>query len=96
MAAYFIVEIDITDPAGFEDYRKRVPATIERFGGRYLVRGGPLETIEGTWTPKRVAVLEFPSVAQAKQWYLSEDYRELKALRQRTARGSIILVEGIG
>jgi uncharacterized protein (DUF1330 family) len=96
MAAYFIVEIDITDPAGFEDYRKRVPATIERYGGRYLVRGGPLETIEGTWTPKRVAVLEFPSVAQAKQWYLSEDYRELKALRQRTARGSIILVEGIG
>jgi uncharacterized protein (DUF1330 family) len=95
MAAYFIVEIDIADPAGFEDYRKRVPATIERYGGRYLVRGGTLETIEGAWTPKRVAVLEFPSVAQAKQWYHSEDYRELKALRQRTARGSIILVEGV-
>jgi uncharacterized protein (DUF1330 family) len=71
MAAYFIVEIDITDPAGFEDYRKRVPATIERYGGRYLVRGGPLETIEGTWTPKRVVVLEFPSLDQARRWYHS-------------------------
>jgi uncharacterized protein (DUF1330 family) len=95
MAAYFIVEIDIADSAGFEDYRKRVPATIERYGGRYLVRGGPLETIEGTWTPKRVVVLEFPSLDQARRWYHSEEYRELKAIRQRTARGSIVLVEGV-
>jgi uncharacterized protein (DUF1330 family) len=94
MAAYFIVELDITDPAGFEDYRKRVPATIERYGGRYLVRGGTLETIEGSWTPKRVVVLEFPSLDQARRWYHSEEYRELKPLRLRTSRGSIVLVEG--
>ena len=94
MAAYFIVEIDITDPVGFEDYRKRVPATIERYGGRYLARGGTLETIEGSWTPKRVVVLEFPSIDQARRWYHSEEYRELKALRLRTSRGSIVLVEG--
>jgi uncharacterized protein (DUF1330 family) len=94
MAAYFIVEIDITDPVGFEDYRRRVPATIERYGGRYLARGGTLETIEGSWTPKRVVVLEFPSIDQARRWYHSEEYRELKALRLRTSRGSIVLVEG--
>jgi uncharacterized protein (DUF1330 family) len=94
MAAYFIVEIDITDPVGFEDCRKRVPATIERYGGRYLVRGGTLETIEGGWTPKRVVVLEFPSIDQARRWYHSEEYRELKALRLRTSRGNIVLVEG--
>ena len=94
MAAYFIVEVDITDPVGFEDYRKRVPATIERYGGRYLARGGTLETIEGSWTPKRVVVLEFPSIDQARRWYHSDEYRELKALRLRTSRGSIVLVEG--
>ncbi len=96
MAAYFIVELEITDPAGYEEYRRRVPATIERHGGRYLVRGGTLETIEGTWTPKRVVVLEFPSAEQAKRWYHSPEYDELKPLRHRTARGSIILVEGVG
>ena len=95
MAAYFIAELDIVDAAAFEDYRKRVPATIERHGGRYLARGGALETMEGSWTPKRVVILEFPSVEQAKRWYHSEDYRELKALRHKTSRGSIVLVEGV-
>jgi uncharacterized protein (DUF1330 family) len=96
MPAYFIAELEITDAAGFEDYRKRVPATIEQYGGRYLVRGGTLETIEGTWTPKRVVLLEFPSVDQARRWYHSEEYSQLKALRHRTSRGSIVLVEGVG
>jgi uncharacterized protein (DUF1330 family) len=95
MAAYFIVEIDIQDPAGFEEYRRQVPATIERYGGRYLVRGGQHETIEGDWRPKRIVVLEFPSVEQAKRWYDSEEYRRLKPLRLRTARGHIVLVEGV-
>ena len=95
MAAYFIVEIDIQDPAGFEEYRRQVPATIERYGGRYLVRGGQHETIEGDWRPKRIVVLEFPTVEQAKRWYDSEEYRRLKPLRLRTARGHIVLVEGV-
>ena len=95
MAAYFIVEIDIHDPAGFEEYRKQVSATIERYGGRYLVRGGRHETIEGEWRPKRIVLLEFPSMEQAKRWYESDEYRPLKALRLRTARGHIVLVEGV-
>ena len=95
MAAYFIVELDVQDAAGFEEYRKQVPPTIERHGGRYLVRGGAYETLEGSWKPKRVVVLEFPTVDAARRWYDSEDYRDLKALRQRTARGHVLLVEGV-
>ncbi len=95
MAAYYIVEIDIQDPARFEEYRSKVPATIERYGGKYIVRGGRLETLEGEWRPKRIVVLEFPSVEQAKRWYDSEEYRPLKELRRRTARGHIVLVDGV-
>lgn len=95
MAAYFIVEIDIQDPKGFEEYRQKVPATIERYGGRYLIRGGRQETIEGTWRPKRIVLLEFPSVEQAKRWYDSPEYRPLRELRLRTAHGHIVLVEGV-
>jgi uncharacterized protein (DUF1330 family) len=95
MAAYYIVEVDVHDPAGFEEYRQKVPATIERYGGRYLVRGGPHQTIEGDWRPKRIVVVEFPSTLQAKRWYESEEYKPLKALRLRTATGHIVLVEGV-
>ena len=94
MPAYFIADLDVTDPAGFEEYRKLVPGTIEKYGGRYLVRGGAAETLEGDWQPKRVVVLEFPSLEQAKRWYNSEDYRDPKALRFKTAKTKLILVEG--
>lgn len=94
MPAYFIVDLEVTDPAGFEEYRKLVPGTIQQYGGRYLVRGGAAEALEGDWQPKRVVVLEFPSLEQAKRWYNSEDYRDPKALRCKTARTNLILVEG--
>ncbi len=94
MAAYLIVDIDIQDAAGFEEYRKVVPGTIEKYGGKYLVRGGRFETLEGDWHPKRLVVLEFPSSDQAKRWYDSEEYRGPKALRLRTSQAKLILVEG--
>ena len=94
MAAYVIVDLEVTDPAGFEEYRMVVPATIEKYGGKYLVRGGRMETLEGDWSPKRVVVLEFESVERAKEWWNSEDYREPKALRQRTTKTNAIVVEG--
>lgn len=94
MPAYFIVDLDVTDPAGFDEYRKQVPATIAQYGGRYLVRGGQTETLEGNWQPKRLVVLEFPSVEQAKRWYNSEEYRDPKALRWKTSRANLLLVEG--
>jgi uncharacterized protein (DUF1330 family) len=95
MPAYFIVDIDVTDPTAFEEYRKAVPATVEKYGGKFLVRGGHMEVVEGSWRPKRVVVAEFPSLEQAKLWYDSEEYRALKALRLRTSKGNVILVEGV-
>lgn len=95
MAAYFIVEIDVQDAAAFEEYRKQVPATIAKYGGRYLVRGGRTETLEGDWHPKRVVVLEFPSPEQARTFYDSPEYGPLKALRLRAATSKLLLVEGL-
>jgi uncharacterized protein (DUF1330 family) len=95
MPAYFIVDNEVTDPAGFEEYRQKVPGTVERFGGKFLVRGGHVQALEGDWKPKRVVVTEFPSIEQARRWYDSEEYRALKALRLRAARGSVVLVEGV-
>ena len=95
MPAYFIANVEVTDPAGFEEYRKLVPETVQKYGGRFLVRGGVAETLEGDWQPNRVVVLEFPSLEQARRWYNSEDYRAPKALRFKTAETSLILVEGV-
>ena len=95
MAAYLIANLAVTDPAGFEDYRQRVPATIEQYGGRFLARGGAHEVVEGHWQPTRVVVLEFPTMAQLKRWYDSEEYRPLRALRFRTARTDVVAVEGV-
>jgi uncharacterized protein (DUF1330 family) len=95
MPAYFIVENEVTDLAGFEEYREQVPATVEKYGGKFLVRGGQVQTLEGDWKPRRIVVTEFPNIEQARRWYDSEEYRALKALRLRTARGSVVLVEGV-
>ena len=94
MAAYVIGEIEVTDPATYEDYRKQVLATVTKYGGRFIVRGGRVEPLEGGWTPKRVVALEFPSFEQAQKWYGSSDYAPLIKLRQKAARGKLILVEG--
>ena len=95
MSAYFIVDLDVTDPVGIEEYRKQVPATIAKYGGRYLVRGGDHETLEGDWRPRRVVLLEFPSVEQAKRWYDSEEYGEARKLRQGAAKLHMVAVEGV-
>jgi uncharacterized protein (DUF1330 family) len=95
MSAYFIVDIDIHDAAGLEEYRKQVPATITKYGGRFIVRGGKFEQLEGEWQPKRLVLLEFPSVEQARRWYDSEEYRPLKAMRLKASNSNLILVEGV-
>ena len=95
MPAYFIVENEVTDHTGFEEYRKQVQGTVEKYGGKFLVRGGEVQALEGDWKPKRIVVTEFPNTEQARRWYDSEDYRALKALRLRTTRGSVVLVEGV-
>ena len=95
MPAYLIVDLTVTDPAGFEEYRRQVTATLERHGARYLVRGGAHQRLEGDWQPNRVVVIEFPSREAAQRWYDSEEYRGPKAVRQRTAVTNLILVDGV-
>jgi uncharacterized protein (DUF1330 family) len=94
MAAYVIGEIEVMDPSAYDEYRKQVPATVSKYGGRFVVRGGKVETLEGGWSPKRIVALEFPSVEQAQKWYRSSEYAPLIKLRQRASRGKLILVEG--
>lgn len=95
MTAYVIAQIEVTDPAQFEEYRRQVPATIATYGGRYIVRGGDSETLEGTWQPKRVVVLEFPDRARARAWWSSQEYAPVKAIRERAARTQLIAIDGI-
>lgn len=95
MAAYVIVDVEVTDPEGFAAYREGAPATVERYGGRYVARGGRIDVLEGDWFPKRVSVLAFDTAEQARAWWESEEYRELKEIRQRTARTNMIIVEGV-
>ena len=94
MSAYVIGEIDVTDPAVYEDYRKQVLAVVTKYGGRFLVRGGTVDSKEGGWAPKRIVVLEFPSMEQAQKWYQSPEYAPLIKLRQKASKGKLILVEG--
>jgi len=94
MAAYIIVEVEVTHAAEYEQYKQMVPPTLAAFGGRFVVRGGACDTLEGDWRPRRMVVLEFPSVARAKAWWASPEYRDAKALRQRTAKTKMIVVEG--
>lgn len=94
MAAYVFGEIEVTDPATYEEYRKQVLPVVTQYGGKFMVRGGKVETLEGGWAPKRFVALEFPSMEQAQKWYRSPEYAPLIALRQKASRGKLILVEG--
>ena len=95
MAAYVIVEMEITDAKAIEEYRKLAGASVEAHGGRFVVRGGKVEPLEGGWDPKRIVVLEFPGTEQARTWWSSKQYSEAKVVRNRATRDvKMILVEG--
>ena len=95
MAAYVIGEVEITDPATYEDYRKQVLAVVTKYGGRFIARGGRAEALEGSPAAKRLVVLEFPSYEQAQTWYRSPEYAPLITLRQKASHGRLVLVEGV-
>ena len=95
MAAYVIVDIEVTDPVGYEEYKRLAAPTVAAYGGRYVVRGGAAETVEGDWVPRRLVVLEFESAEQAKRWCGSPEYAVARAVRQRTARSNMVIVAGL-
>lgn len=95
MPAYLLADIDVHDLVAYEEYRQRVPSLIEAHGGRYLVRGGEAEVLEGDWQPRRAIVLEFPSMAELRAFYDSSEYAPLKALRERVSHSRVVAVEGV-
>jgi len=94
MPAYLIADVEVHDPDVYAEYRRRVLPLVQSHGGRFIVRGGAHETLEGTWRPARVVVIEFPDMAALKAWYGSPEYTQLIALRQGVSGGSLIAVEG--
>ena len=95
MPAYVVLDVDVKDPSVFEQYKQLAPRSIAAYGGRYLARGGATETLEGGWTPKRLVILEFPTVERAKAWTMSEEYRPAKLLRQTCASVDMVVVAGV-
>lgn len=95
MAAYVINDMVVTDPVLFEEYKRLSPPTVAAFGGRFLARGGAVESLEGGWSPQRLVILEFPSMAQARAWIDSPEYAAARALRQRSSQSKMILVESV-
>ena len=95
MAAYVIANIDVKDPERYQDYIKMSPVSIAKFGGRFVARGGKTDVLEGSWVPKRLVLLEFPSADRAREWWTSDDYAPAKALRQATSYGELVIVEGL-
>ena len=93
MSAFVIADITVNDPEHYEEYKKLAPPTIAAYGGKYLARGGKVEKLEGNWEPDRVVILEFESIEKAEEWIDSQEYREARALRHKTASSNMIVVE---
>ena len=97
MSAYCLFDnLEVTNPAKLEEYKKRVLPVVEYYGGRYVVLGGKFDILEGEWGMTFPVMIEFPNLEQAYRWYNSDDYRELKALRHSAAKSNAIFIEGIG
>jgi uncharacterized protein (DUF1330 family) len=95
MAAYVVVQIGIEDPVRYEEYKALAPPSIAAYGGRYIVRGGRSERLEGEWAPPRLVILEFPDAARARAWWSSSEYAPAKAIRQGCTRTEMLLIEGV-
>jgi uncharacterized protein (DUF1330 family) len=95
MTAYVIVEIEVTDPKGYEEYKRLAPEAVALYGGKYLARGGPMATLEGDWIPQRLVILEFESMEKAKTWLASPEYAPARAMRHQYAKSRMIVLEGM-
>ena len=88
-----IADLTVNDQERYEDYKKLAPPAIAAFGGKYLARGGKTEKLEGNWEPDRIVILEFESIEKAKKWINSQEYREARALRHKTATSNMVVIE---
>ena len=95
MSAYVLVEIEVLDEAKYEPYKHLAPPLVAKYGGRFLVRGGATETLEGGWRPERLVILEFPSVESVRAWWGAPEYEGPKALRQAATHTRMVVVEGL-
>lgn len=95
MAGYFVANVDVTDPVGFQEYAKGAPATVAAYGGAYLVRGGAIEVLEGDWSPPRLTIIQFESVARVKEWFDSPEYRPFKEIRKKTTIARLLAIQGV-
>ncbi len=95
MPAYVVVDVDVQDPERYERYKEMAPASIAHYGGRYLARAGRTEVLEGDWVPKRLVILEFETLEQARRWHDSPEYADALALRQATAASTMVAIEGV-
>jgi uncharacterized protein (DUF1330 family) len=93
--AYVVVQIEVNDPVAYEEYRRLATPTVPQYGGRYIVRGGASEILEGSWQPRRLVVLEFPTMERAKAWWNSPEYAPAKAIRQACAGTEMLAIEGV-
>lgn len=95
MAAYVLAEVEITNPEGYKAYTALVPGTIAQYGGRFLVRGGAAQVLEGEWPQRRRVIIEFPSKERALEWWNSPEYEKPMALRRANSNGRLLLLEGV-
>jgi len=95
MTAYVVVDIRVTDPIGYEEYKRLAPAAVELYGGKYIARGGKTETLEGDWSPPRLVILQFESSEQAKKWLNSPEYSEARKMRHQTANSNMVVIYGL-
>ncbi len=94
MTVYVIVDIDVHDPVGYDEYKKLAPAAVALYGGKYIARGGHAETLEGDWSPSRLVILQFEGVEQAKKWLNSDEYSRARKMRHVTAKSNMVVIEG--
>jgi uncharacterized protein (DUF1330 family) len=95
MAAYLISDVEFLDPDLVATYRSLAQAAIARHGGRYLVRGGAVEAVEGGWTPRNIVIVEFPTMERAREWYRSPEYAEALAISKRALKRRMVFVEAV-
>jgi uncharacterized protein (DUF1330 family) len=95
MPAFFVADVEVLDPEAFKAYAAGAPPTVAQYGGKYIARGGAIEPLEGGWTPKRLTIIQFDSVARCKEWFNSPEYKPFRDLRGRVTKAKLLVTEGL-